>query len=236
MKNPLTLLLSCTILLLASSAGTAEQKRCQSINGGFGSLQGNLLQVPFAYQLELTLGTPVEEVLGEVETALVDQLLPYTFRECTDDDLIADAIAGVQSNISTEPVAGVACRGALNNPDNLCFVVRGHLNVFLAESQAAALVRQAISLDLHAVLDHHAVDHVTEDVVAVSFVDVNTLPSTSVVMKARDAAISWDLLVYMTLTAFVLAALALVWNRRMRPSDDYLPLHQDQHSTTDTES
>ena len=230
MKNPLLIFLALIMLSTSDSAADSareEQRRCESTRGEFGSLEGNLLHVPFAYQLELRVGTAVEEVLGTVETALVDQLLPYTFRECTEDDLITDVITGVRSNLrNNKPVDGVACR-AVTNPNNLCFVVRGHLDVYLADSQAASIVRQAISLDMQAILGHHAMDHVTDEVVVVSFVDVNELPPEPPVVKTSGAIIDYDIFIYMGFTTLVLAALTLVWNRRTSSSEDYLPLQRE---------
>lgn len=228
MRNPLllALLLSLTMHSTSRGASAEQERKCQSSKGAFGSLEGNHLQVPFAYQLELTQGTAVDQVLGTVQSALVDQLLPYTFRECTEDDLITDVIAGVQSNLHNRSVDGVDCRD-VTSPKNTCFVIRGYLDVYLAESQAAAIVRQAIALDLHAVLDHHAMDHVTNEVVKVSFLDPTELPVEPVALMTDITLIDYHVLIYMAFTALVLAALTLVCNRRMTvASGNYLPLQE----------
>lgn len=230
MKNPpllLVLLLSLTMLSTSRHALAQHERKCQSTKGAFGSLEGNHLQVPFAYQLELTRGTSVDRVLlGTLQTALVDHLIPYTFRECTEDDLITDVITGVQSNLHHKPVDGVDCRG-VTRPNSTCFVIRGYLDVYLAESQAADIVRQAISMDLRAVLGHHAMDHVTREIVKVSFLDPTELPVEPIVLMT-DAVMDYHLLIYMAVTAMVVAALTLACNRRMTSSGDYLPLQEDR--------
>lgn len=225
-------------VLLSSGLATSEEppRVCKSVQGEFGSLEGTLQHVPFAYQLELTVGTDIEQVLETVETSLVDQLLPYTFRECTEDDLITDMITGVRGALHNDrPVDGVACTAVVSSPLNICFVVRGHLDVYLAVKDAAAIVRQAIQLDLHAILDHHAVNHVTDGVVAVSFVDVNTLPPEpepelmSSIMASLASAASVPL--HAAVAALLLVALTLTWRQCKsgnNDDEDYLPLQQEE--------
>ena len=202
--------------------------------------------VPFAYQLELTVGTDVDEVLETVETTLVDQLLPYTFRECTEDDLITDMITGLRGALHDQPVDGVACTTVMSSPLNICFVIRGHLDVYLAVEQAAAIVRQAIQLDLHAILDHHAVDHVAEGVVAVSFVDVATLPppppqdesEVTGRRRLRQAHDHENVPMYVGMITLLLATLAWTWRQIVYShtddlQDNYLPLQDDASSSSD---
>ena len=215
----LDLLLAISLFSIAAAAET-----CQSTRGAFGHLEGSVQHVPVAYQLELQPGTALESVLETVETALVDQLLPYAFRECTEDALITDVISGIRST-ALYPVDGVACSTTTTTtPDNICFVVRGHLDVYLADPHAAGIIRQAIAMDLHAVLDHHSVDHVTNEVVAVSFVDVNTLPAESLA-PLQDASDNTSYLPLMAIN-LLLVSLALVCHRRQVRQDNstYLPL------------
>ena len=224
--RPLSCLSLSILCLLAANFGhAAESRRCQSIKGEFGSLEGNRQTVPFAYQLELTPGTAWEDVMETVESELVNQMLPYTFRECTEDELITDAIVGVKSSLHDEPVDGVACT-AVTSPSNICFVVKGHLDVFVAESHdMASIVRQAIHMDMHAVLDHHSVDHVTDEVVAVSFVDVATLPPETEGTEPENR--SYDAMIYAGSAATFFVGLVLLWCQRRNSAEDYLPLSEN---------
>ena len=217
-------------VLLATCPFSIAAERCQSSKGAFGHLEGSVQHVPVAYQLQLQLGTAIESVLETVEVALVNQLLSYTFRECTDDELITDVIAGIRSS-ALHPVDGVACSTTTTTTmpsDSICFIVRGQLDVYLAEPHAAGIIKQAIAMDLQAVLDHHSVEHATsEEVVAVSFADVHTLP-------AEDFVVIHDITSWSAQTSYValfvinllLLSLALVCHRRQARQDGivYLPL------------
>eukprot|EP00977_Amphora_coffeiformis_P012300 scaffold3040_cov152-Amphora_coffeaeformis.AAC.3 len=223
------------LLLAIVRVSTSAAESCRSTKGAFGQLEGSVQHVPVAYQLELQLGTAIETVLATVEIALVDQLLSYTFRECTEDELITDVISGIQSR-ALRPVDGVACptttttttttTTASSLSDSICFIVRGQLDVYLADPHAAGIIKQAIAMDVQAVLDHHSVEHATsEEVVAVSFVDVYTLPAEDVV--THDASTS-DQTSYVSLFVvnMLLVSLALVCHRRQVRQDgsQYLPM------------
>lgn len=201
---------------------------CQSTQRTFGLLEGTVQRVPVAYQLELQPGTAVESVLETVEAALVDQLLPYVFRECTEDELITDVITGIHSS-SLHTVDGLACDSTqTTRTDTVCFVLRGHLDVYLGDPHAAGIVRQAIAMDLQAVLDRHAVDHVANDVVVdVSFVDVQRLPPAKYDMTVDETASSSTSYTYLSLVNLVLVSLALVCHRCQGTHENrhqYLPL------------
>ena len=160
------------------------------------------------------------------------------------DLVITDMIAGIRGALHDQPVDGVACTAIVSSPLNICFVIRGYLDVFMAVEQAAAIVRQAIQLDLHAILDHHAVDHVADGVVAVSFVDVATLPpppppqDPSHVTSRRRLREEDHLNVplYAGLAALLMAVFAAALRqcatrRNKDHQDDYLPLQDEEVSS-----
>lgn len=141
-------------------AATSASSKCQesSIHDGtFGSVNhGIRIQIPLAYQVEFLVGTDWQAVVPKVETSVVQQVVPYAFRECTDADLISDAIYGVQVILHRSQGVACAVRSMVNARGNLCVVVRGNLSVWLDEVAASnSLVRQALSYDLIAILGSH---------------------------------------------------------------------------------
>ena len=234
------------LLLAALPISFAFGESCQSTKGAYGHLEGTVQHVPVAYQLELQLGTAIETVLEAVETALVDQLLPYIFRECTDDELITDILSGIRS-AAIRPVNGVACSittkpsssssSSSSTRDSICFVVRGQLDLYyLADSHAMeSIIRQAIVMDVQAILDHHSVDHSTsEEVIAVSFVDVHALPNDDPVSVRDRSSLSSSSLspfeqksyISLFVVNIILMSFALVCHRRriLQDGSVYLPL------------
>lgn len=195
-----------------------HQIKCHAKHGAFGTLgQGTLLQVPYAFALQLAAGTDVTSVIAPVETVLVDRLVPFSFRQCTTaDDVVSDAIWGIQSVPAVHnAIEAVPCRGSSRNSSDNCYILRGQMHVWLDDSSFFAhssVARQILTLDLFAVLTHELNSNIKQSgdkknqyhqqqqqhsylkknnksgVLSISAVDVTTIPTHHKQQEQQDEA------------------------------------------------
>jgi MYXO-CTERM domain-containing protein len=104
-------------------------------DGFFGSTNGSVYVVAYAYELETSFGNAQDDIIPALEKAISAAILPELFvNQCTDPSLNSTGKNSSVVGVSTRPddviLDDVQCQAQLNDTYN-CYVVMGGLTLFV---------------------------------------------------------------------------------------------------------